>query len=82
MATFTETHRVHASSYNLHNFLWEQHQRRLLPLKDVLAVTQLSNVPLTKNENLACLLAITPVGNYQEMKLFQFLMMQKQINWS
>lgn len=77
MAIFTETHRVHASSYNLHNFLWERHQRRLLPLKDVLALTQLSNVPLTKNENLACLLAITPVGNYQEIKIISILIMQK-----
>lgn len=71
VATFTEAHGVHASSYNLHNFLWERHQRRLFPLKDVIAVTQLSDVPLTKNQNLACLLAVTPVGNCQEMKLFR-----------
>lgn len=64
MASVAEAHSVHASSHHLHNFLWQGHKGWLLPLKDVLAMTQLSNIPLAQNKNLACLLAMTPVGNY------------------
>lgn len=63
IASVAEAHSVHASSYNLHNFLWQGHEGRLLPLNNVLAVTQLSNIALAQDKNLACLLAMTPVGN-------------------
>ena len=63
MACFTEAHRVHASSYDLHSFLWQGHKSRLLPLNDGVAQTQLSNVTLTQNKNVTCLLAMAPVGN-------------------
>lgn len=79
MATFSETHGVHASGYNLHNFLWKRHKRRLFPLKDILAVTQLSNIPLTKNKNLACLPAITIVGNCRGNVIISTLIMQMKI---
>lgn len=63
IASVAQAYSVHASSHHLHNFLWQGHKGRLLPLKDVLAVTQLSNITHAHNKNLACLLPMTPVGN-------------------
>lgn len=63
IASVAQAYSVHASSHHLHNFLWQGHKGRLLPLKDVLAVTQLSNITHAQNKNLACLLPMTPVGN-------------------
>lgn len=64
MASVTEAHSVHASCNHLHNFLWQGHRGRLLPLKDVAAIAQLPDIPLAQNKNLACLLSMTPVRNY------------------
>lgn len=64
MASVTDAHSVHASSYHLHNFLWQGHKGWLLPLEDVLTLAQLSNISLAQNKNLARLLAMTSVGNY------------------
>lgn len=64
MASVTEANCVHASSYYLDNFFRQWHKRWLFPLKDILALAQLSDVPLAQNKNQACLLGMTPVGNY------------------
>lgn len=61
VASVTEARGVHASSHHLHYFLWQGHEGRLLPFKDVLTKTQLANIPHTKDENVARLFAMTPV---------------------
>lgn len=64
MASVTDADSVHASSYRLHNLLWQGHKGWLLPLEDVLTLTQLSNISLAQNKNLAHLFTMTSVGNY------------------
>lgn len=61
---------MHASSHRLHNFLWQGHEGRLLPLEDVLAKAQLPNVTHAEDKDVARLFAVTPVRDYKPVLWF------------